>query len=230
MSQDLKTYKCTNCGVEIIAKNQPYNCTYCQGTKFFIFIDLEFYTKLLNSYNELTEGLNNLQSYLKNTYGFPNRLHWSIDWCFCVDATNLMTPFLKNVKQQIIDFPQKLESDMNKSMQIIHQHRIKIIVFSDFNLCSPEKYMITSPFFYLRHPFEVIGVSNQKKNFEDFVWKIQTESEGNDHANSLEALALAMKSSWETNPIFMRKRHIIVLYTNKSAYPLENNSCQKKII
>jgi|JFJP01.1.fsa_nt_gi hypothetical protein len=199
MSQDLKIYKCSQCGLEIKAETKPQNCNSCNGTNFFI--DLESREPNQSNFDNL-EGVKN----------------YSIDWCFCIDNTNSMTSFLENVKQQVIDFPKKLETDMREYRKIIDQHRIRIIVFSDFNLCPSEKAIISSPFFSL---------PNEQSSFEKFIKNIKPELETSNCSNSLEALALAIKSPWETNPIFRKKRQIIVLYTDKSAYPLENNSSQQ---
>ena len=180
-------------------------------------------------YSDLTKRVERLEDFLRNKYGFfvdqkltnliSNARGYSIDWCFCVDNTNSMTPFLENVKQQIIDFPKKLEEvAMNNFCgRVINQHKIKIIVFSDFSLCPLEKAIISSPFFSL---------PNEESNFENFIENIKPELETSNCSNGLESLALAMTLHGETNPSF-KKRQIIVLYTDKSAYPLENDLSQQ---
>ncbi len=104
------------------------------------------------------------------------------------------------------------------------QLRIKVIVFRDYS-CDEEP-MSESQFYLL---------PDQNEEFVKYINSIKAKggkeeiSEKNEPANSLEALALALKSDWASQYYPWQKtgykvRHIIMLFTDSPAIPLRNES------
>lgn len=135
------------------------------------------------------------------------------DIVYCIDLTASMRPIIQKVK----DTARTLHEDLQKVMQenyqrSIKQLRIKVIGFRDF-YCDGDYALEHSPFFYL---------PDEADAFKRFVDKLEAKGGGDIPENSLEALALAMQSDWCTTlDSSIRKRHIIVLFTDASAHPLE---------
>lgn len=131
------------------------------------------------------------------------------DVVFVIDATASMQPILDKVKNYAL----KLYDDIRKGLQDfnkeINQFRVKVIAFRDY-YCDGIYAMQESEFFYL--PMEAVG-------FQRYIASIEAKGGGDRPENSLEAIALAMKSDWteEGNS----RRHIIVLFTDAPAHPLE---------
>ena len=135
------------------------------------------------------------------------------DIVYCIDLTASMRPIIQKVK----DTARTLHEDLQKVMQenyqrSIKQLRIKVIGFRDF-YCDGDYALEQSPFFYL---------PDEADAFKRFVDKLEAKGGGDIPENSLEAVALAMQSDWCTTlDSSIRKRHIIVLFTDASAHPLE---------
>ena len=135
------------------------------------------------------------------------------DIVYCIDITGSMAPSIELVKKTAKTLYKDLQEIMKEKYQrTIKQLRVKIIGFRDFYVDGPYA-LETSDFFSLPH---------QVKELEEFINKLEAKGGGDISKNSLEALALAMKSDWcQTADSSIRKRHIIVLFTDASAYPLE---------
>ena len=61
---------------------------------------------------------------------------------------------------------------------------------------------------------------DQVTEFEQCVSSIEAFGGGDDPEDGLEALAYAIKSDWDTEG--MKKRHVIVVWTDASTHPLES--------
>lgn len=137
------------------------------------------------------------------------------DIVYCIDITSSMKPVIDKVKETALTLHEDLQSVMQTNYQrTIKQLRIKIIGFRDA-YCDGRKSFEISPFFTL--PYE-------NDEFKKFVDKLAAKGGGDIPENSLEALALAMKSDWcRTLDSSIRKRHIIVLFTDAPYHPLEKS-------
>lgn len=135
------------------------------------------------------------------------------DIVYCIDLTASMRPIIQKVKDTARSLHQDLQNTMQNNYQrSICQLRIKVIGFRDF-YCDGSYALEESRFFYL---------PDENAEFESFVNQLEAKGGGDIPENSLEALALAMKSDWCTTlDSSIRKRHIIVLFTDASAHPLE---------
>lgn len=138
---------------------------------------------------------------------FGHDLSFNVDIVMCIDATGSMSPIISEVKKNALSFYQKFVEGMEERDSCFDQLRIKVIAFKDFEYdLNP---MVESKFF-------VMG--KEDAEFRDFVNGIEASGGGDCSENSLEALALAMKSDWvRTGAI---RRHVIIMYTDAPALQL----------
>lgn len=138
------------------------------------------------------------------------------DIVYCIDLTSSMKPIIDKVKATALTLHKDLQDVMRNNYQrSIKQLRIKVIGFRDA-YCDGSKSFEVSDFFYL---------PNESKEFKNFVDRLQAKGGGDIPENSLEALAMAMQSDWCTTlDNAVRKRHIIVLFTDASAHNLEKSN------
>lgn len=137
------------------------------------------------------------------------------DIVYCIDLTVSMTPIINKVKETARQLHSELQEVMLKSYQRnIKRLRIKVVGFRDA-YCDAHMAFQVSKFFNL---------PDETEAFYDFVNSLSAKGGGDVPENALEALAIAMKSDWcqsfDTN---IRKRHIIVLFTDAPAHKLEQS-------
>ena len=140
-----------------------------------------------------------------------------MDIVFCIDITGSMGPTINKVKS----FTTSLYHDLVPYM-LEHCHRevkalrVKVIGFRDF-YCDGKYALEQSDFFTL--PAE-------NDQFKAFVEGLQAKGGGDNPENSLEALALAMRSDWVkvVDLGTQRARHVVVLFTDDEAHKLERRN------
>lgn len=140
----------------------------------------------------------------------PSGERFPIDVVFVVDATESMTQLLEQVKIRILTLDSALKEELERSKRNLDSLRIKLIVFRD---------LYDDP----RSAFEVtkfFDLPAQRAEFEDAVGRIEAYG-GDDLVESgLEALFLAMRSAWRNEPNDLKRRHIIMLFTDQDAHDL----------
>ena len=137
------------------------------------------------------------------------------DIVYCIDLTASMSPIIQKVKDFVRTFHEDLQRVMLTYNRSIKQLRIKVIGFRDI-YCDGAYAFEVSDFFRL---------PDQNTEFLSFVDKLEAKGGGGGSENSLEALAMAMQSDWCTTiDNSVRKRHMVVLFTDASAHPLEKAS------
>ena len=138
------------------------------------------------------------------------------DIVYCIDLTASMRPIIQKVKDTARTLHQDLQGVMQTNYQrTIKQLRIKVIGFRDF-YCDGPYALEQSRFFYL---------PEETSEFESYVNNLEAKGGGDIPENSLEALAIAMQSDWCTTlDPSIRKRHVIVMFTDASAHPLEKSA------
>lgn len=141
------------------------------------------------------------------------------DIVYCIDLTGSMLPVINKVKQTAKTLHEKLQSAMiEKYNRKIVQLRIKVIGFRDI-YDNGESAFEESGFFNL---------PTEAKAFQDYVDGLQAKDGGDVPENSLEALAKAMHTDWcETIDSTIKKRNIIVLFTDAPAHPFEKSKNYK---
>jgi len=133
----------------------------------------------------------------------------NVDIVLCIDATGSMGPIIEEVKRSAMTFHGKISEALAEKNRDVSTLRIKVVVFRDY-YCDGDKAMAISDFFKL---------PDQTDGFNSFVSSIRADGGGDEPENALEAIALAMKSDWNTEGA--RKRHIIMVWTDASAHKLE---------
>ena len=142
-------------------------------------------------------------------------MDYNVDIVMCIDATGSMSSIIEEVKANALSFYQKFVDEMEAQdpPKSVQQLRIKVIAFRDYGVDSEP--MVESKFFVLPEDNEA---------FHDFVNGIEALGGGDEPESSLEALALAMKSDWvRTGSV---RRHVVIMYTDASALPLEARAGQ----
>ncbi|HEX9337980.1 MAG TPA: vWA domain-containing protein [Pseudonocardiaceae bacterium] len=138
----------------------------------------------------------------------PASLKYAVDIVLCIDATSSMGPMLTNVMHSALAFPSRLAEEMASKGRGISSLRLKVIAFRDFG-DRAEDALAVSRFF---------PVPQELGDFETTVRGLQARGGGDVPESSLEALAVAMASDWETG--LDRRRHVIVLFTDAPAHQL----------
>lgn len=133
----------------------------------------------------------------------------NVDIVFAIDATESMQPLIDKVKKLTLSFREELEKGLEENRRIIKNLRIKVIVFRDYYV--DDRYALEESRFFI--------LPEEKQDFYNFVSNIRAGGGGDEPESGLEALSLAMQSDFVQDGD--KKRHVIVLFTDASAHPLE---------
>lgn len=136
-------------------------------------------------------------------------INTNVDIVFVIDATESMQPLIDKVKSLTLSFREELEKGLKKNKRIIKNLRTKVIVFRDYYV--DDKYALEESRFFI--------LPEEKQDFYNFVSKIRAGGGGDEPESGLEALGLALKSDFVSDGD--KRRHVIVLFTDASAHPLE---------
>jgi hypothetical protein len=134
---------------------------------------------------------------------------YHVDLVLCIDSTGSMTHIIENVKNHAIGFHKLLQQRLTEKSKFVDIIRVRVLAFRDFydNGIPP---LLASNFFVL---------SQDESEFKQFVSTIQPIRGYSNEESGLEALAIAMQSAWTTGGD--RRRHVIVMWTDEAAHPLE---------
>jgi hypothetical protein len=136
------------------------------------------------------------------------KMTYNVDLVFCIDATGSMDNLIDTVKNNAFNFYGDLIKTMQEKDKVIQQVRVRVIAFRDY-LADGEEAMMMSDFFNL---------PEQAGDFKECLSYIQANGGGDIPEDSLEAIAYAIKSEWNTSGI--KKRHVVVLWTDAPAHPI----------
>lgn len=140
------------------------------------------------------------------------QLRYTVDIVLCIDATGSMGPVIETVKSNALRFYQDLSSHMSLKGKAIDHLRVKVIVFRDF--------FADGNFAFSQSPFYSLPSANSE--FSNFINGIYADGGGDEPESGLEALAVAIKSTWNTTGD--KKRQVIVVWTDTSAHKLEKGA------
>lgn len=132
------------------------------------------------------------------------------DIVFCIDLTGSMSPIIENVKKSAIAFHDELVKYLGNKSRDVEQLRLKVIGFRDIYVDS--KPFEESKFFLI--PQEI-------DEYKKFVMGLRATGGGDEPESGLEALVKAIKSDWTQEGL--KKRHVIVIFTDASAHKLEKD-------
>lgn len=136
----------------------------------------------------------------------------SCDIKFVIDATASMEPLIEAVKELTLGLKDKINKGLAEKYTTVSQLRVQIIVFRDFYV--DDKYALQESGFFV--------LPEQEQEFRRFVSEIKCGGGGDEPESSLEALAAALRSDWVKDSA--KLRHIICLFTDAAAHPLEMQS------
>ncbi len=136
---------------------------------------------------------------------------YAIDIVLCIDASHSMSSILNRVKAGALRLYDDITDKMTGKDKVVDALRVRVIVFRDFWSEGTEA-LQSSKFFSL---------PADQQEFCTYISAIHASGGGDEPENGLEALSLAIKSDWSTSA--ERRRQVIVVFTDASAYPLEKN-------
>ncbi len=136
-------------------------------------------------------------------------LTYAVDLALCIDATGSMSPILDLVKGNALRFHGDVMRAMWAKQKRIDRLRARVIVFRDL-FEDGEEALAASDFFAL---------PQDQAAFAGFLGSIRAFGGGDEPESGLEALAVAMNSSWVR--ACDRRRHVMVIWTDASAHRLE---------
>lgn len=136
------------------------------------------------------------------------KLTYNVDMVFCIDCTGSMDNIIEIVKNNALNFYQDVTDAMEKKHKHITQLRVRVVAFRDYDADKKEAMMVTD-FFKL---------PQEAEEFEKRIRSLKAKGGGDDPEDGLEALAYAIKSKWDTEG--MKKRHIIVVWTDAATHPI----------
>jgi hypothetical protein len=139
-------------------------------------------------------------------------LEYAVDLVLCIDKTGSMSPVIDKVKKNALRLHDDLKLKLDEKHKAVSQLRVRVIAFGDI-YADKDKWLQSSEFFSL---------PDQADTFKAFVSKIVPEGGGDEPENGLEALSLAINSSWTSEG--HRRRHVVVMWTDASAHKLEKRA------
>ena len=143
------------------------------------------------------------------------KLKYNVDMVFCIDSTGSMDNILSIVQNNALNFYHDVIKCMEQKGKRIDKLRVRVVAFRDY-LADNQDAMLVTNFFNLPQ-----DAAKLKQCVESLV----ATGGGDDPEDGLEALAYAIKSSW--NKEQAKKRHVIVLWTDDDAHQLGFGSHSK---
>lgn len=132
---------------------------------------------------------------------------YAIDLVFVIDATGSMEPVIDEVKKLVNGFTERLRATMASERKGLQDVWVRVISFRDLG-DEGSRALSASKFFEL---------PREETSLRECVDAISASGGGDEPESGLEALWLAMRSTWRN---VLRSRHIIVVLTDASAHPL----------
>lgn len=135
---------------------------------------------------------------------------YCVDIKMGMDVTGSMGPFIDEMKAQAKRFCEKFINAMEANNKSVDEVRVRLFPYRDYE-ADGNQAMADSGFFEL---------PEQNEEYSSYISGLQAMGGGDEPENSLEALALAMRSDWTTHGT--KRRHVIMMYTDASAVPLQD--------
>lgn len=136
-------------------------------------------------------------------------LGYAVDLVFVIDITGSMKPVLDQVKAGAMGFHDHLLRVMGAKDKHVSSLRVRVVAYRDY-LDNAADGLFHTPFMSLPEEGHV---------FSNYVAGLHPDGGGDEPESGLEGLAVACLSDWERG--LDRRRHVVVLFTDASAHPLE---------
>jgi hypothetical protein len=143
------------------------------------------------------------------TNQFGVSLGYAVDIVFVIDITGSMTPVIDQVKAGALTFHDRLLQVMSAKDKYVSRLRLRVVAYRDYYDNASDA-MFHTPFFEL---------PDEAAHFTTYVSGLYADGGGDEPESGLEALGMALMSDWERG--LDRRRHVVVLFTDASAHPLE---------
>lgn len=143
------------------------------------------------------------------TSQFGVSLGYAVDIVFVIDITGSMTPVIEQVKAGALSFHDRLVEIMAAKDKFVSSLRLRVVAYRDY-YDNPSDALFHTSFFRL---------PEDQAHFNTYVGALSADGGGDEPESGLEALAVAFASDWERG--MDRRRHVVVLFTDASAHPLE---------
>lgn len=137
------------------------------------------------------------------------QLGYAVDLVFVIDITGSMTPVLDQVKAGALGFHDHLLRVMAAKDKFVTSLRLRVVAYRDY-LDNASDALYHTPF---------MSLPEEQHLFDNYVGGLHADGGGDEPESGLEALAVACMSDWERG--LDRRRHVVVLFTDASAHPLE---------
>lgn len=143
---------------------------------------------------------------------------YNLDIVFVLDATESMSPLLHEMKQVVVDLHERILATLYEKDKYVSELRAKLVIFRDL-VDYPHDALAETRFYSLPHEDAAFRaqVGDIEARGGGFAPPGQDEPE-----SGLEALGLAITSDWTRKG--SRRRHLVVLFTDASAYNLEQTA------
>ena len=138
-----------------------------------------------------------------------SQISYNVDIVMCIDATSSMRPYIDEVKDNALQFDERLRKTLAEKEKRIDNLRVRIVVFRDIKNDGLDNALLESDF---------MALPDEQDKFKQFIDLIHAEGGGELPENSLEALAAGMNSNWTRDGD--KQRHLIVMFTDAPAHPL----------
>ncbi len=142
--------------------------------------------------------------------GSNYKMSYNVDLVFCIDVTAGMSGHLDMVKQHALSFHRDLADRMAKEWHAFTQLRVRVVAFRDYKY-DGEDAMLTTDFFNLPEDQDL---------FERCIREIEAKGGGDEPEDGLEALAYAIRSDWCEGGSGIKRRHVIVVWTDAATHEL----------
>ena len=140
-------------------------------------------------------------------------MSYHVDVVFCIDATQSMAPRFSRVKEHVNSFVGGIWASAERHGRYMEVLRVRVIAFRDY------KDRTTVPI----QQSAFFSLPAEADAFRSYVASIHASGGITGAPKSgLEALTIAMQSAWTTGGD--KRRHIIVLWTDGEAHPLEKTN------
>lgn len=140
------------------------------------------------------------------------QLQYGVSIRFVMDATGSMTPILDLVKRDLLSFPTRLSSALAAKGKTVGKLLVGVDVYRDVYVDGDDAFA-SSPFY---------DMATEQAALQTFVDGIRPINGGDEPENGLEGVGNALNAKWPTD--MAKQRHVVVVYTDASAHPLEKGA------